>query len=223
MKKLFFLACLFVLHNVCAQEITKTLGDFSTVKVFDKISVKLVKSNENKIVITGSRAEDVELVTKNNDLKIRMKLSKLLQGEEINATLYYKFIDEVEASEGAYVSSEDIFKVTSITLNSKEGSHIKLTLDVQKVQAKLHTGGIIELNGKASAQDVTITSGGILKAKNLATSQTEISVNAGGEADVNASELVDAKIRAGGNIDIFGSPRQVNKKTTAGGNIEMRG
>jgi hypothetical protein len=222
MKKVILVACLFVLHSVSAQ-VTKTLGDFSTVKVFDKISVKLVKSNENKIVITGSRAEDVELVTKNNDLKIRMKFSKLLQGEEVTATLYYKFIDDVEASEGAYISSEDTFKVTSMTLNSKEGAHIKLNLDVQKVNAKLHTGGIIELSGKASGQDVTITSGGILKAKNLATSQTEVSVNAGGEADVNASELVDAKIRAGGNIDIFGNPKQVNKKTTAGGSIEIRG
>ncbi len=222
MKKVIFVACLFVLHSVSAQ-VTKILGDFSTVKVFDKISVKLVKANENKIVITGSRAEDVELVTKNNDLKIRMKFSKLLQGEEVTATLYYKFIDDVEASEGAYVSSEDVFKITSINLNSKEGAHIKLNLEVQRVNAKLHTGGIIELTGKASGQDVTITSGGILKAKNLATSQTEVSVNAGGEADVNASELVDAKIRAGGNIDIFGNPKQVNKKTTAGGSIEIRG
>ena len=33
-------------------QVTKELGDFDTVKVFDKLSVKLVQSSENKIVLT---------------------------------------------------------------------------------------------------------------------------------------------------------------------------
>lgn len=222
MKKMFFIACLLVAAAVQAQEVTRSLGDFSTVKVYDRISVKLVKGNENKIVLTGTRANDVELVTKGDELKVRMKFSKLLKGEDITATLYYKRIDDIEASEGAYISSQDTFKATAFKLNAKEGAKIKVTLDVQKLEGKLHTGGEFELTGKAASQDVTITSGGILKARNLITAQTEISVNAGGEADVNATEFVDAKTRAGGNINVYGSPKQVNKKTTAGGSIEIR-
>lgn len=222
MKKLIIMAFLAAVTGVSAQNITKNLGDFSKVRVFDKINVKLVKSKENKIVITGSNSSEVEVVTKNSDLKIKMKFSKQLKGDDITATLYYKFIDEIEASEGAYVVSDEIFKITSIVLNAKEGAKIKTPIEVQKLQCKAHTGGEIEVSGKASSQDITITSGGIVKAKGLVTSQTEVSVNAGGKAEVNATELVDAKVRAGGNIDIFGSPKQVNKKTTAGGNIDIR-
>lgn len=223
MKKFIVTAFLAVFATAGAQDVTKNLGDFSKVRVFDKISVKLVKSNQNRIEVSGSRADDVEIVTKGSDLKIRMKLTKLLQGEDITATVYYKFIDEVEASEGAYVVSDDTFKVTSMKLNSKEGAKIKMNLDVQKVEAKLRTGGEIELEGKASNQDVKINTGGIFKGRNLATSQTSVSINAGGEADVNATELVDAKTVAGGTINVFGSPKQVNKKTTAGGSIDIRG
>ena len=35
-------------------QVTKELGDFDSVKVFDKLSVKIVQSSENKIVIKGN-------------------------------------------------------------------------------------------------------------------------------------------------------------------------
>ena len=36
-----------------------------------------------------------------------------------------------------------------------------------------------------------------------------------------ASDLVDAKVRAGGTILIHGKPKQINQKTIAGGSIEQ--
>ena len=33
------------------------------------------------------------------------------------------------------------------------------------------------------------------------------------------TDLVDAKVRAGGNITIYGKPRQINQKIVAGGTI----
>jgi hypothetical protein len=96
--------------NFAQEKITKNLGDFDQVKVFDRISLQLVPANENKIEITGDRREDVEIVNKNGELKVRMKLKKLLKGEDITAILYYKNeIETIEASEGSYVSSEKNF------------------------------------------------------------------------------------------------------------------
>lgn len=221
MKKIVIFTFLIVAQFVTAQEVTVNLGDFSTVKVYDRISVTLVAAQENKIVIKGTRANDVELVNKGSDLKIRMKFSKLLQGENIEAILYYKNIDEIEANEGSFVSSQDTFKATAFQLNSKAGSVIKITLDVQKLKSKAHTGGELELEGKAANHDVTLTSGGILKAKNLITAQTDVSVNAGGEAKINATDFVEAKTRAGGTINIYGNPKQVNEKKVAGGSITV--
>jgi hypothetical protein len=66
---------------------------------------------------------------------------------------------------------------------------------------------------------VIINSGAILEAKKLNTEQTIITANAGGEADIFAKEFVDAKVRAGGIIQIFGKPKQINQKIIAGGTI----
>lgn len=224
MKKMIVLAAIMLFQLASAQDITKTVGDFTTLRVFDKIDVLLVKGSENKIVIKGAGKEDVEIVTKNEELKVKMIASKLLKGDDVSVTVYYKnAIDQVEASEGSRVASQDTFKATAFTLNAKEGAEIKLNLDVKKLSSTASSGGILNITGKADNNDIVLKAGGIFKGKQFITKQTSVSLNAGGEAEVNATELVDAKTRAGGNIYIYGKPAQINKKTFAGGNIESRG
>ncbi|MEZ7506354.1 head GIN domain-containing protein [Flavobacterium sp. Arc2] len=218
MKKLLIITFVIVTQMSFGQ-VTKNLGDFSDIKVFDKLKVILISSSENRAVITGNREGEVEFVNRNGELKIRMPFPKLLSGDDITIKLYFKDIESISASEGSYVASDDKFKATIMDLNAREGAEINIDIDVQKVNVKAVTGGIIELSGKALNQDVVLMSGGVLNSKDLYTSQTTISVSAGGTAEIYATTLVDAKVRAGGSIYIYGSPKQINKETLFGGTI----
>ena len=218
MKKFVIIVFVF-LCQIASAQVTRNLGDFDQVKVFDKINVKLIAASENKIVVTGARADELETVNKNGELKIRMPFPKLLSGEDITVKLYFKNLESIAVSEGSYVSSEEDFKQTSLDLNANSGGEIKLTIDVDKVSVKANSGGIVSLSGTAENQEVVITSGGILNAKDLTTSQTTISVAAGGKSEIHASILVDAKVRAGGSIFIYGKPKQVNQEVFIGGTI----
>tara|TARA_R110000868_G_scaffold61217_3_gene186167 strand:- start:1306 stop:1977 length:672 start_codon:yes stop_codon:yes gene_type:complete len=219
MKKVLILILVLVVQTTFAQ-VTKNIGDFNTIKVFDKLNVKLISSSENKAIITGDREDEVEFVNNNGELKIRMPFPKLLSGNDISIKLYFKNIDGIAASEGSYISSDGVFKETILDLNVREGAEINLELDgTKKVNVKAVSGGIIELSGNAVNQDVVIMSGGVLKAKDLQTSQTSINVSAGGNAEINASVLVDAKVKAGGAIYVYGKPEQINKETLFGGKI----
>ncbi|MFM2370074.1 MAG: hypothetical protein RL619_2395 [Bacteroidota bacterium] len=218
MKKLVIITFVFLSQLTNAQ-ITRNLGDFDEVKVFDKINVKLISSSENKVVITGDRADEVETVNKNGELKIRMPFPQLLSGNNIIVKLYFINIENISASEGSSISSEADFKQTMLDLNAKSGALINIEIDVEKVNILASTGGIINVSGKATNQDADITSGGILKANDLHTTQTSISVAAGGKAEINATTLVDAKVKAGGSIYIYGKPKQINKEVFIGGTI----
>lgn len=200
-------------------QVEKETGSFNKVTSFDKIDVILIQSDENKILLNGSGSEDIEIVNKNGELKIRMPLSKIMSGDDVSATVYYQNIDAVEANEGSRIASNENFKTTSFEIIAKEGSEIKLNLNVARLTVKSSGGSNIELNGIAKNQDLLINSGSIYDAKNLLTEQTIITANAGGVADVYATQLVDAKVRAGGNITIFGNPKQINQKVIAGGKI----
>ena len=219
MKKVILLVVVMISQLNFAQTTIK-LENFDDIKVFDQLNVTLIPSTENKIVVTGTNQSNVEIVNRNSLLKIRISLTKLLEdNKDLKINLYFKNIQSIDANEGSIVSCKAIFKETIMELSVQEGAMIEVELDVDNATAKLNSGGIINLSGKAVIQKATITSGGILNAKNLETSQTTVSISAGGSADVNASTLVDAKVNAGGTITIFGKPKQIKQQAFAGGTI----
>jgi hypothetical protein len=218
MKKIVVVVTLFLTGYLQAQ-VTKNLGDFDSVKVFDKLTVKLVPSNENKVSITGTRANEVEVINKNGEVKLRMPFPKLLAGNDIKIELYFKKIESIDASEGSYVSCDLPFKQTILSVNVKEGAQIKAAFDTEKATIRAVSGGILDLTGKTNNQTITIASGGVLQAKDLISSQTTVNVSAGGKAEIHATTLVDAKVKAGGSIYIYGKPKQINQETILGGTI----
>lgn len=198
---------------------TKNLGDFDKVTVFDKISVQLIPSEENKIELSGNLSEETEVINANGELKIRMPLGKLLKGEDVIAKVYFKKVEALEANEGSYISATAPLESLTFNLLAKEGSQIKVEIHAKRLVIKSSQGSIIKVSGETTNLDVVINSGGQLEADKCPTEQATVSVNAGGEADIRASEFVDAKVRAGGTITIFGNPKQVNQKTILGGDI----
>lgn len=218
MKKIVF--SLLLISSVAFSQTEKEVGNFNKVTSFDKIDVVLVPSSENKVLLNGSGSNEVELVNKNGELKIRLPLTRLLSGDNISATVYYKKLDAVEANEGSRISSEATFNSTAFDIIAKEGSEIKIKIATERVTVKVSNGSKVQLEGKATNQDVLINSGGIYEAEKLITNQTIITANAGGEATIYATDFVDAKVRAGGDITIYGKPKQINQKIVAGGRIE---
>lgn len=217
MSRLIFLFCF--IFSISFAQIEKNVGEFTKVTSFDKIDVLLIQGNENKVILSGSDSDQVELVNKNGELKIRMPLTKMLTGDNVSATVYYTKLEAIEANEGSRISSEDTFTTTAFDVIAKEGSQIKIKIDVSRLTLRVANGSVVNVQGKATNQDIIVNSGGIYEAKKLLTNQTVITTNAGGEADIYATELVDAKVRAGGDINVYGNPKQLNQKIIAGGKV----
>jgi len=201
-------------------KIEKNLGDFHELKVYDLIEVKLVKSNDNKISISGKNASDVVIVNKNGVLKIRMNLEESFDGNKTHITLHYKIIDVIDANEGAYIYADDSIKAFDLELKAQEGGLIKVPIETSFLDVKSTTGGNIEANGSAKKQKVSLNTGGIYQGEHVKTEQTEVTVVAAGEAYVNASKLVNVKIRVGGDVYIYGNPEKVNENKALGGRIK---
>lgn len=219
MKKLLFI--LLLISSLTYAQTDKKVGDFNKVTAFDQITVELIASEENKVVLSGTNSDVVEVVNKNGELKLRMPLTNLLKGNQVNAKVYYTDLTAIEANEGSQISSDSSIKAIGFDIIAKEGSKIDINLEVSNLNVKITSGGIVKTAGTAKNQDVVISAGAIYEAKELTTEQTVISINAGGEATIFATELADAKARAGGDIMIYGNPSQVNKKTFAGGRIKI--
>lgn len=204
-----------------AQEtVTKNVGEFSTLKVYDLINVTMIKSDKDEVVISGSNKHDVEFVNKNGTLKIRMDMEELYSGDNTKVTLYYTKVDVIDANEGADVNVQTPIDQYEIDLKTQEGGKIEAVLEVSYANIRAVTGGEISTSGTAKNQDISIYTGGIYNAKDLVTEYTEVRVQAAGEASINSVDKVDVRIRAGGDVYIYGTPKKVDESRVFGGRIK---
>lgn len=221
MKKLIFILVLTLSFSIDAQEtIEKTVGEFKTVKVYDLINLKMIKSTENKVIIAGKNRKDVQVINKNGKLKIRMKLEESYDGNDTVVKLYYTSVDVIDANEGAKVTVAEPIEQFELDLKTQEGAEITAELKTTYANFRAVTGGIINVTGSSKNQDISIYTGGVFNGKDFSTEQTEVSVNAAGEAYVYATEYVDVRIKAGGDVFIYGEPKKVDESRVLGGRIK---
>ncbi len=204
-----------------AQEsVIKNIGDFSILKVYDLINVELIKSDKNLAEIKGDNKDNIEIVNKNGVLKIRLKIEKSFDGKTTNVKLFYNSIESIDANEGAIITSNDTIKQYEIELKTQEGGMIKTHINTKEIIMKAVTGGIIDVSGYTQHQNTVISTGGVVKAADLKSKNTDIIITTGGEAYVNTSESLDIKIRAGGDVFIYGKPIKITKNKMLGGRIK---
>lgn len=201
--------------------ITKDVGDFTEVKVYDRIVVNLVKSDENKVVVSGEDASQVEVINKDGKLKIRMEFDLVFDGDKTFVNVHYNNLKVIDGNEGARITSNELIEQDVIEIKMQEGARIKVGLQVKQANMRAVTGGIIEATGLAQSQDVTVNTGGVYEGRDLETENSKVFVQAGGEVEVYASKKVDITIRAGGNVDVYGHPEEVKRRRTFGGRIRI--
>lgn len=223
MKKLLLFAFVLVAVNSFAQRIVdKEVGDFNEIKVFDLIEVNLIKADENRILIKGDHVDDIQFVNKDGVLKLKMQLEKKFQGEDTLIEVYYTDIDIIDGNEGAQIVCNETVARDAITVKVQEGAQVKIGMDVVQLDARAVTGGIIEAAGVAKNQVIVVNTGGIFMGRDLKTAYSSVKVLAGGEATLSASEKVDINVRAGGDVIVYGNPKEVNKNTLVGGRIYIK-
>ncbi|MBT8308643.1 MAG: DUF2807 domain-containing protein [Maribacter sp.] len=223
MKNLVWLVVLlFVSQTSNAQDekISRDLQSFTEIKVFDGLSVNLIKAPENKAVITGANTKNVAIVNNEGVLKIRMQVTKLFSGYRTFVDLYYtgKLV-VIDVNEDARITSNEVIKQDVLELKAQEGGELSINTEVEQLLIKTVTGGVIETFGTADLQDVAINTGGIYKGKELITKFSTVNVNAGSKAEIYATNYVKAMVKAGGEVLVFGDPEKMDEKTVFGGII----
>jgi hypothetical protein len=221
-KNLLFILFLLGFNSFVFSQITKNVGDFSKVTAYNQITVFLIPSSENKVEISGFNADKVELTTENDELKIKYPLQQEKVGNDILAKVYFVKLTSVEANEGNSIGASGIITAPNFEIIAKEGSKIKLNLKSNIISARISQGSKLDLFGSTEKLDVVANNASQVFAKSCEVKEANVNANAGGEIYVNASQLVDAKVRAGGSIYIHGNPKTVNKQMILGGDIIMK-
>lgn len=201
---------------------TKDLEKFTELKAFDQIRVTLIKSDKNQVVLTGDDQGDVNIDLKKGLLKIKMDFENHMDGEDVEAKVYYtEELTLLDANENAKIFSKGTFKGKVVKIAVQEGADVEMNVDIDNLYVKSTSGSVVTLTGKARIQEVVANAGGKVYNKELATEETKVVVNAGGSAEIKASQKADAKVRAGGSIYIYGNPKDIERDKVFGGKIKV--
>tara|TARA_B110000483_G_scaffold173667_1_gene205532 strand:- start:772 stop:1446 length:675 start_codon:yes stop_codon:yes gene_type:complete len=220
MKKSSFILVLFFNFLAFSQPtVSKTIGEFSKLKVYDLINVELIQSLENKIEISGENAKNVSIIQKNNTLKIRMEVSKYFKGEDTFVKLFYKKVNTIDVNQGAKVVSYMPIQQYEVELKAQEGGKITVPVNTKVLTIKSVTGGRIQVQGTTKTQNININTGGVYKGEKLQAQSSIIKINTGGSAEVRSSDLLDVKIFAGGYLTVFGKTTNTKQKNIFWGKI----
>ncbi|MFD2529798.1 head GIN domain-containing protein [Polaribacter marinaquae] len=228
MKNL-ILVCAFIvgLSTYAQNTIKQDLGDFNTLKVYNGIELELIKASNQKIEITGEKANLVKIKNVNNTLKLSLPFSlkpsdNSAEGKILIKLYYNKNIDLIDVNEGATITSKD-FNQDKVSLNAQERGFINLTTKTKYLSIRATSGGIIKVSGASKNQEVDLDLYGIYHGFNLkSTGNSNVKAGTGAKAEINAGETLNAKVSFGGTIFYKGNPEVVKDKKVIGGIIEKR-
>ncbi|MEP3372614.1 MAG: head GIN domain-containing protein [Maribacter dokdonensis] len=222
MKQVLLIMFLFGCFMVNGQvvKITQSIEPFKEVKGFDGLSINLIKSSENKVVISGENTDKVAVVNNDGILKIRMQIGKIFSGYKTFVDLHYaQDILIIDVNEDARIVTEQMIEQDVLELKAQEGGELVVNAIVEQMLIKSVSGGIIKTNGSSNVQDVQINTGGVYEGKSFETNFSTINVNAGSRAEINARDYVKATVKAGGEVLVYGNPKKLEEKTVFGGTI----
>ncbi|CAI8305946.1 MAG: Uncharacterised protein [Flavobacterium sp. SCGC AAA160-P02] len=223
MKKINLLLFLIISNFITSQTtVTKNLGDFKKIKVYNGINLELIRSNEQKIQIQGEKAEKIKVKNTNGILKIRLKFPEISASGKVEIKLFYKNdIHTIDANEGAEITGNEI-KQKHLEIKAQEGAFIDLDIKAKHLKIKSSSGGIVKLTGSTKNQEVELDLYGVYHGYGLNVSDyTMINAGTGAKAEVKPGEILDAKVSFGGSIFYKGTPEVVKNKKVAGGIIKQ--
>lgn len=223
MKSLLFFTMLFCTTLLVAQNnAIIPLENFTELQVYDRISVTLVKGEENKIEIPLEHKKDLSITENDARLRLKMCSGESVLNSTLSLKLYYtEALSVIDANKNSRIISTGLVIGTDLAIEAQDASTITLNIAYNNVSAKSTSGSEIKLSGTSTNQEVMINTGGKLFNKGLKTKNSTVIVLSGGSAEVYASEAVIAKVKAGGSITVYGNPKSVDKDDTFGGKIAI--
>lgn len=203
-----------------AQETKIDLENFSEVEVTRGLKVNITQGEENQAIIIGNSREKIQVKVEKGVLIIRSSLSQLLEKDNTLVNITYKQLQGIQARQNSKVEFcakivQPLFKV-----RATEGAEIFANIEVENLIATASTGGNVTLIGKAMIQEIDVIAAGEFKGENLTGESINVVSNGGGNANVFARKYVNATVRAGGHIYIYGKPDKVEEKTSFGGTVK---
>ena len=208
--------------NVVTED-RSTKESFTEIKVSNGLELHLYQGSKNKIIVDADEnLQDIIITEVNNGVLEIYSEKSIWRAKSKKIFVTIKNLESVTATSGADVYAKETIKVDDIRVSSTSGADINISVDAITVETSSTSGSDIEISGVSNKHISSATSGASIDAYDLHSKIVIVKVTSGADINVYASESLDAKATSGGDIDFKGNPKNVNKKSSSGGDISAK-
>jgi|SRR6185436_2983532 len=231
MNHLKFFAVLFVavLVNSCNVICTEGTGPVQTDKrepgSFKEIALDItadvtVMKGETPALIINAQSNLVEKIkTKIRGGKLTISDEGCISSKErIKITAYLPELEGLEVNGSGNFMIPDTFQVKDISLEINGSGDINGKFIAAKIESDIRGSGNIILAGSANKHTMEILGSGDIKARDLPSNSSEVTVSGSGDVFVYAIQNLDVKINGSGTVHYKGKP-SVNSSVNGSGKV----
>ncbi len=130
-----------------------------------------------------------------------------------------KDVNSVNISGSGDVSFKDGLNANSLKLNVSGSGDMTGKVNVKTLQSSITGSGDMKLSGKADNSTVSLVGSGDFAARNLITINSAVRVSGSGDADINASDKIDAAVNGSGDVRYTGAAKNVSSTKSGSGDV----
>ncbi|MEN6456208.1 MAG: head GIN domain-containing protein [Prolixibacteraceae bacterium] len=212
-----------------AKEKTKSelrdVGAFSAIHVSSGIDLYLTQGKSQEVRVEAESDLVGKIITRveNGVLKICIK-DKMNwdlgwnQMRKVHVT--FVELQELNASAGSDVLSQNPFRMKELKISSSSGSDVEIDdLSAEFVSVVTSSGADAKVSGKTIRMYGDASSGSDLDCSELVAKECEVNASSGSDALVHATTLIKAHASSGGDIRYAGNPAQREVNESSGGDV----
>lgn len=183
---------------------------FNSIEVSQNISVYIVQGALQPITVEADNNlfDYIKTVVRNRVLKIYISDTvNIVKFADMNVLISMPTLSYLSANRNSYIDgSPQNWKVSTIYLDARTGSHIKLHTTATNIKVSAHTSATLELKGETSFLEADLNTASRLYAKKLDTQDAQLILATDARAEVNVHHTISYDLSGNAQLIIHGKP-----------------
>lgn len=218
-KTIILLITTLIITSSYAQSETRSVADFSILKISNAFEVILAEGDKNEVRIETTKEENLKkIITNVSGDKLSVHLQGSIKGSaKIHIT--YKKLRGIEQSGASKLIARKMIKADHFYLKGSGASDMTLNIEVNKLKLDFSGASTIKLTGDVSAFDLSLSGASELHAKGLKTENTTVNVSGAADVKIYVSNTLEGKVSGASSINVNGEASIANIKSSGAASI----
>lgn len=199
---------------------TRDLNHATEIELSIPANVSLIESDSFSCVV-GAQQNILEIIkTKSDGEEFTIESDRNFNIEKpVEIVIFMPKISSLTVNGSGVINGINSLHDKELNLEVNGSGTIKLNGKIINIKSEINGSGEIYLNGRSDQQKVEINGSGEFHGSGFESAQAKILITGSGDAEVYATEDLEAEITGSGNIRYKGNPH-VKSDITGSGNVQ---